>query len=225
LAWDSFRLADASIALTPWEAQLLIDMYGAAPEKTHVIPNGVEQVFFDALPEKRGDWLICTATITERKRVLETAQAAVIAKVPLWVIGKPYSEKSGYMRNFLQLRDRHRKLIRYEGAITDRSELARAYRHARGFVLLSTMESLSLSALEAAACQCPLLLSDLPWAREHFGSGAKFCRVTSPNRTAKELRAFYEAAPTLPVPPKPKSWSEIGVEIKRLYERVASTVR
>ena len=40
-----------------------------------------------------------------------------------------------------------------------------SYREARGFVLLSAMESLSLSALEAAACECPLFLSDLPWAR------------------------------------------------------------
>ena len=34
------------------------------------------------------------------------------------------------------------------------------------------MESLSLSALEAAACGCPVLLSDLPWARTVFGQSA-----------------------------------------------------
>ena len=38
--------------------------------------------------------------------------------------------------------------------------------------------------------------------------------------TAQALRAFYEAAPTLPRPPKPPTWHEIGRQLKTLYERV-----
>src|SRR5215204_5211082 len=87
MAWDAFALADACVALTRWEADLLVQVFGARPQTVHVIPNGVEQVFFDSQTVQRGKWLICTATITERKRVLETAEAAVLAQVPLWVIG------------------------------------------------------------------------------------------------------------------------------------------
>src|SRR5207247_19927 len=94
--------------------------------------------------------------------------------------------------------------IRYEGAIADREKLAQVYREARGFVLLSAWESLSLSALEASACECPLLLSDLPWARSVFGDKASYCPLRgSTEQTSAVIRKFYDAAPRLPVPPKP----------------------
>ena len=91
------------------------------------------------------------------------------AQTPLWVIGKPYSDV-GCLRATVSSRfaKAHPGTLRYEGPIQDRARLAQVYREARGFVLLSAMESLSLSALEAAACECPLLLSRLPWATTRF---------------------------------------------------------
>jgi hypothetical protein len=88
------------------------------------------------------------------------------------------------------------------------------------------MESMSLSALEAAACECPLLLSDLPWARTVFGQSVCYCPVTrSAARTAAFLRQFYDAAPGLKPPPKPLTWLEVGQQLKRLYETLLSTSR
>src|SRR6185436_17036595 len=78
--WASYRRGDACVALTGWEAHLLTYLYGAPPEKVHVIPNGVEDVSFQSLPATRGQWLVSTATITERKRVLELAEAAVVGR-------------------------------------------------------------------------------------------------------------------------------------------------
>lgn len=101
----------------------------------------------------------------------------------------------------------------------DRAKLAGVYATARGFALLSTMESLSLSALEAAATGCPLLLSALPWSRGTFKNAATYCPVTlSVEATARVLRSFYDAAPGLPLPPKPPTWNEIGRQLKTIYE-------
>jgi glycosyltransferase involved in cell wall biosynthesis len=217
--WDSYRLADACIALTDWEAFLMKELYGAPPERIHIVPNGVEEVFLKSQPTKRGPWLVCTATITERKRVVELAEAAVRASTPLWIIGRPYSESDAYMQRFVTLAKAHPSVLRYEGPIEDRAKLAQVYREARGFVLLSAMESLSLSALEAAACECPLLLSRLPWATTVFRQGACYCPVAlSPARTAGFVRQFYDAAPGLKPPPRPLSWLEVGRQLKGLYE-------
>src|SRR5690242_3108808 len=90
--WDSYRRADACVALTAYEAELMNYLFDAPKDRLHVVPNGVEEVFLESKPIPRGKWLICTATITERKRVLETAVAAVEAQTPLWIVGKPYSE-------------------------------------------------------------------------------------------------------------------------------------
>lgn len=226
MAWDAYARADAIIALTDWEAQLMRDVFRAPGDRVTVIPNGVTNEFLSrprpATP--RGKLLVCAATITERKRILETAEAAVRAGIPLRVLGKPYSEADPYAQQFFALAREHPAMIRYEGAIEDRWQLAQIYREARGFVLLSTKESLSLSALEAAACECPLLLSDLPWARTTFRDAVRYCPVTtSTDKTAAALRSFYDAAPGLTAPPKPRSWDEVAEQLKSLYLRVLTT--
>ncbi|MFM2081843.1 MAG: hypothetical protein RL380_534, partial [Verrucomicrobiota bacterium] len=170
--WDAYRTADALIALTPVEAHLMQYLFAAPPEKIHVVANGVEPEFFAAPPATRGAWLVCTATITERKRVLELAHAAVRAQTPVWILGQPYGERDAYYQTFRALAEKNPTFLRFTGPVNDRAALATIYRQARGFVLLSAMESLSLTALEAAACACPLLLSDLPWARSAFGDHA-----------------------------------------------------
>jgi glycosyltransferase involved in cell wall biosynthesis len=224
-AWDSLLNADACVALTPLEGRLLPWIYGVPSGRVHVIPNGVEDVFLEPVGAKRGPWLVCTATITDRKRVLELARAAVRAAVPTWIIGKAYSDTDPYAREFFQLAKQNSQFVRYEGAIADRAQLADIYRSAHGFVLLSAKESLSLSALEAAACGCPLLLSDLPWAIDTFGAHAEYCPIGDTAKTARKLREFYDRAPHLERPPKPASWREIGARFKRLYEMLLSASR
>jgi glycosyltransferase involved in cell wall biosynthesis len=223
MAWDSYCLADACIALTPWEAHLMRYLFDAPKERIHVVPNGVEDVFLNAPKAVRGPWLICTATITERKRVLELAEAAIRAKTPVWIIGRAYADTDPYAQTFFALTRRHPQILRYEGAIQDRNRLAQIYREACGFVLLSAMESLSLSALEAAACECPLLLSDLPWARGTFGENATYCPIAASPRSARALREFYDRAPNLKPPPRPMTCVMVGRQLKELYEQLLRT--
>ena len=219
--WEPYRLADGFTALTTWEKYLMEYKFDAAPEKIFVVPNGVESAFFASPKVARDQWLVCTATITERKRILELALAAVAAQTPVWIIGKAYADDDVYAQNFFKLARENPGVIRYEGAIDDRVALAKIYRAARGFVLLSTKESLSLSALEAAACECPLLLSDLPWAHSAFNGAAEFCPITnSTGATAAALKKFYAAAPRLPCPPKPETWPEIARRFKTVYEAI-----
>jgi glycosyltransferase involved in cell wall biosynthesis len=224
--WNSFREADACIAGTSWEARLMAEMFRTNPDKVHVVPNGVEAEFFESSPEERGEWLVCTATITERKRVLELSEAATHARVPLWIIGKAYSDTDFYAQRFFDLARRNPEFIRYEGPISERANMAKVYRQARGFVLLSTMETRSLSAEEAAACQCPLLLSNLPWAKSVFNEKATYCPVIkSISETARHLKNFYNQAAHLPRPEKPKSWREVGLALKSIYQEILNTSR
>ncbi|HEX3797488.1 MAG TPA: glycosyltransferase family 4 protein [Verrucomicrobiae bacterium] len=219
--WDAYRSADALIANTAWEKYLMHDNFGVPLEKIHIVPNGVEEVFLRSAPVERGEWLVCTATIAGRKRVLELAQAAATAQTPLWIIGKPYGENDPYAQQFLTFAKQNPKFIRYEGPVSDRGALAKIYRAARGFVLLSTMETRSLSSEEAAACECPLFLSDLPWARDVFHEQAAYCPAdSSPAQIAPLLKKFYDEAPSRPKPAKPKSWTEVAHEFRAVYESV-----
>lgn len=221
MSWDSLKLADASIALTPFEASIMRSVFQAPEHRLHVVPNGVEEVFRPDPSVKRGEWLVCTGTIRDIKRVLEVAQAAVKAGTPIWFIGKPYEENDPYALRFFEFARANSKVVRYEGPIADRSALARVYQESRGFVLLSAFESLSIAALEAAACGCPLLLSDLPWARTVFGQHASYCAVTASTRaTASALTKFCEASSGMSSSFKPKYWVDIARDLKKIYEQV-----
>jgi glycosyltransferase involved in cell wall biosynthesis len=218
--WDAYHKADACVFLTAWEAEVGYLLFSPPAHRVHVVPNGVEPEFFlsaDAAP-KRGDELVCTATITERKRVLELAEAAVAARTPVRILGGPYGNDDPYYRRFLSLAERHPDFIRYAGAVSNREELARIYQSARGFVLLSTMESLSLSALEAAASGCALLLSDLPWARCTFGDTATYCPIGSTEITGQKLRDFYARADSMPKPALPCQWGNVADQLVNVYK-------
>ncbi len=123
--WDSYRLLDAIIALTPHEATLLTRVHNAPPSRVHVIPNGVEDALLNSRPAPRGRWLVCTATITELKGVLKLAQMAVQAKTPIWFISQPYSDTDDYAKRFLAYARQHAELVRYEGPVHDRGRRAR----------------------------------------------------------------------------------------------------
>jgi glycosyltransferase involved in cell wall biosynthesis len=220
LAWDSYQYADAILASTTLEAQLAQRLFRAPAHKVHLVPNGVEDIFFQTPPESRGRWLLCTGRITEIKRTVEVAQAAIAAETPLWVVGRPMAANDPYAEKFFKLAKANPEWIRHDTFVPTH-ELARAYREARGFVLLSRWESLSLAALEASAGECPLLLSDVPWARSAFGARATYCPLTPKvGKTAEVLRQFYVAAPKLQPPPKPITWREVACRLKALYEQV-----
>lgn len=215
--WDNYGLPDAIMALTPYEADLMCDIFHAPRERMHVIPNGVDTLFLEPSAIPREDWLLCTAVIHPRKRVLELARAAAAAKIPLRIYGRPYSETDPYHLRFVETVKASGGFVKWEGSLSDRSALADVYRRARGFVLPSTMESLSLSALEAAATNCPLLLSDLPWATRTFGSHATYLPNTSvTEQIIPPLRAFY-AAPNPPTGYRVLSWKDVALQLKDLY--------
>lgn len=54
---------------------------------------------FPLFPIRNPQFLVTLSTITERKRVPELAESAILAKVPLLVIGRPYSETDPYYLN------------------------------------------------------------------------------------------------------------------------------
>ena len=191
LSWDAYRKGDAFIALTEWRLTSFAACSTPPRPKFMLSPTALNPSFSDLMP---------AALILFAPRLFIRANAS-------WSWRWPRSRRrrlSGLSANLIPNRSRTTKAfwkfekknpdwIRYEGAIADRARLAEIYSAARGFVLLSTQESLSLSALEAAAAGCPLLLSDLPWARGVFGSQASYLPLAaSSGRQASILADFFK---------------------------------
>jgi len=244
LRWDSYKMADAIIASTEWEAWIMRTLFDVDPARLHVVPTGVDEAFWRGAPMANREarianassplstfsnpqFLVTLSTITERKRVVELAEAATLAKVPLLVIGRPYSETDAYYLRFLGLVQRSGGVVSHRMGPSDPAQLAPLLHAARGFVLLSTMETQSTAALAAAAAGCPLLLTDLPWARTTFGENASYVKssfVDEPRHRviSATLRWFYNSAGSLPLPPRPASWADVARHLVEIYNRIAS---
>jgi glycosyltransferase involved in cell wall biosynthesis len=224
LRWDGHSKADAVIVLTEREAEVAETLFHPPRSKLFVVPNGVDREFFlpHARPSEVSDELLCVATIRPLKRNVELAKAAVVANVPIRFVGSPYGKGDPYYQEFAAIAASRPDLVRYDGPICHRNKLAALYQKARGFVLLSTMESLSLSALEASAAGCPLLLSKLPWARCAFGEQASYCPIANTKLTARVLKDFHDAAPHLPPPEKPCRWDKIAEMLIGIYRDISA---
>jgi glycosyltransferase involved in cell wall biosynthesis len=215
--WRAFHAVDMHFVPSPHDARAVHHMFDVPLAKILVLPYGVDDAFLNAPRGPRANHLICTATVTQRKRVLEVAQAASIAKVPLWIVGKTYGTDDAYSEEFHRVVQQSHGIVKHIPHIDAREVLANMLAEARGFVLLSTMETVSQSALEASACGCPMLLSDLDWARVAFGKNAFYCNVNSqPTRMAASIKNFYDACPNFNQEFQAGSWFENRSRLKEI---------
>ncbi len=115
----------------------------------------------------------------------------------------------------------------------EREELAALYRRADVLLLTSEGEGFGLPLVEAMACGCPVVASDLPIAREVCGDTADFCRVAdvaawtatikrllsefaaSPEVRGEKRRASLQAASTF-------TWAENARKMAEIYRQVLS---
>lgn len=220
LTWEAFNACDMNIVGLEAEARVLEIVYGVPRDKIGIVPLGLPQKFLQAGSGKRNNnYLITTGTITERKRSLELARMAHIAKVPICFVGKPYDEKSNYWKDFQKLVDG--TMVSHIAHTECVEEMIDLLQGARGYVLFSDYENWCLSAHEAIACGLPILVPDQPWSRELFGNEANYLLRGNHPENIIRLKRFFDAGPDLN-PPNVRlySWNEIGKMLTAKYELI-----
>ena len=222
LNWEVFREVDAMIYAVPHEWEVAQYLFGADPSRGHVISHGLEEDASRELaqPQAEEDYLISVASIHPRKNSVLLAEAALLAKVPVVFLGKPYSEDDPYFVRFKALVDD--RYVRYRGFVSP-EEKYRYLRGARGFALLSQFESGCIALFEAAGAGLPLLLADLPWARKSYPTARdiNFAKLAAAKRVASVLERFYKQAhrrprPIFPIP----TWRDVAQQYLSVYNEL-----
>jgi glycosyltransferase involved in cell wall biosynthesis len=222
LGWEVYRELDAMVYVVKHEWETAKYSFRANPARGFIIPHGVEgEALADlARPQPQEDYLICVASIDPRKNSVLLAEAARLAEVPVVFLGKPYALDNPYFLEFQKLVDN--KTVRWPGFVST-EEKHRYLRGARGFVLLSQMESGSIAVYEAAAAGLPLLLSDLPWANKVYqqARGTAFVSLKPAGRIAPVLRAFHAQARRQPGTTFPLlTWRQVAERYVELYRKL-----
>jgi glycosyltransferase involved in cell wall biosynthesis len=140
----------------------LVELYGVAPEKVVVTPNGVDPAFGPG-PASPRDYVLAVGAIQARKNQLAALEAATAVGLPLVVAGPP---KDPSLASELR-----RRGARLEGHV-DVERLAELYRGAACLVQASRYEGFGLPVLEAMASGTPVVAVPEPALREVAGDAA-----------------------------------------------------
>jgi glycosyltransferase involved in cell wall biosynthesis len=226
------RRADALIALTRWEAELLRSVGGSRSAPIATIGNGVDRPAElpdrEALSRALGTELparyaIVVGAVSERKRQAAIARA-LAGTLPLVVVGGwdgPEGDRAEFDRLVLATGGS------WLGELDDRATVLGLVAHADALVHLSDAEGQSLAVLEGLALGTPCVLSDLPQQRELAQRWpARVAIVRDDEGLGDALGRLRGATPDRPAgePPIP-SWNDVAAQVEDVYVAIAAPPR
>lgn len=235
------RLADAVLPNSHAEADQLHRLLGIPMERLHVVPNAVdpdesapdpfERNHHAASPAKASrpfgdsDYVLYAGRIEPRKNVLGLIHACRALNLPLVVIGSAPHGQENYLSQCRQ--SAADGSVRFVGALAKGDpRLTAAMASARVFALPSWFETPGLAALEAAAAETPVSITERGSTREYFGSDVHYCDPAVP----KTVRTAIESAWHDPVATRARlaqrirqqwNWQETARITEAIYDAVA----
>ncbi len=182
---DAVRRAARLFTVSAASRASLAKAFGLPPERLAVVPEAPDPVFTNAavaeppLPVRPGEpFVLCAAGGISPHKNVETlleAYARLNHDAPRLVVVGALADET-YASSASSVTARAARLglgdrVVFPGYVPD-EVLAALYRRATVVVNPSRAEGFGLTAVEAAACGAPLLLSDLPAHRETLGRAA-----------------------------------------------------
>jgi len=198
LARRSAAAARAVLTISEFSKREIVERFGTAPSKVHVIPPGIDApdaALAPAAPAP-GAHVLYVGSIFNRRHVPHliaafTALAASHADASLHLVGDNRSYPHQDLAALIAASSSSARIHWHRYA--PEAELQALYGQARAFVFLSEYEGLGLTPLEALAGGIPSLLLDTPVARESCGEAALYVPLAAPERTAEMLeRLLYD---------------------------------
>jgi glycosyltransferase involved in cell wall biosynthesis len=197
----SVREAELTVTVTRAMSDEIVSYYDLDPSRVAVVPNGFDPARFNPSASKPAEtlvperYLLFVGTLEPRKNLAGAIQAHAIlrrarADVPtLVVVGK-----EGWGRGSWSARLRSAAAagdVVYLGPVSD-DALASLYVGAEMLVFPSFYEGFGLPVLEAMACGCPVVASDLPALREVAGDAAVYVDPNDPHSIASGVSSVFD---------------------------------
>jgi len=195
---DAVLKASRIIAISEATKSDLLRYYPQVRDRVRVIPLGSDHLIPTNGPQQKSDqpcrnekYAVFVGHRGEYKNFRLVLDALSHPAWPrgmgLHVIGSPLSEPEKKWIECHNLADR----IREFGRVTD-SQLRDQYAAAECFIFPSLIEGFGLPVLEAQACGCPAVISDIPAFREVAGGAAVFFDPRLAERLAEAVAVAGE---------------------------------
>lgn len=161
------------------EGDLIANGLGVSQSKIVIVPNGVEERFYDADPtlfkRKYGveNFILNVGHIGhQRKNVLALIKALAHIDHPAVIIGRIIEGEYGDA--CVREAAKHKHILLIDGLNNDSEMLASAYAAADTFVLPSLFETPGIAALEAGLAGAKVVITPHGGTREYFGDMAEY---------------------------------------------------
>ena len=172
------KKAKRLITVSEFSKRELSSYYNILEEKFSVIYNAVNDMFRPIEDEKlrNENYFLAVSSVKANKNFESVLKAFEIVlesnpNLRLYIVGD-CNDKNFQTINIDQYKNN--PSIKFLGRVSD-EELVKYYSNAQGFVFPSLYEGFGIPVLEAQACGCPVLASDIPPLKEVLGDSALFC--------------------------------------------------
>ncbi len=220
---------DCVTVVNKLRARYLVGTVGLPAQEVTVIPNLVEDIFFATAVGAQtarcemDNYVICVGNVCRRKNQLSLVRACSRLGVPLLLVGGVMTGEEDYGKAVAEAMAAGDSFRWIRGMSPGSPELAQAYRGAALFALPSYEEQQPISALEAAAMGKPLVLGDLPYARQEFYERAALADPRSVDTIARAIRKALDN-PAAHCPPssaiEPCRKERVGAAYMAIYQRL-----
>lgn len=172
------KRAKKLITVSEFSKHEISSYYNIPEDKFTVIYNAVGEVFHPIVDEKlrNENYFLAVSSVKANKNFVSVLQAFEIVlrtnpDIRLYIVGD-CNDKNFQTINIDQYKDN--PSIKFLGRVSD-EELVKYYSNALGFVFPSLYEGFGIPVLEAQACGCPVLASDILPLKEVLNNSALFC--------------------------------------------------
>jgi glycosyltransferase involved in cell wall biosynthesis len=165
---------DSIVVVNEVEAHIATKYYKIPASKITYIPNIVHEKYFNSVIESDdfyglNNYVLCTGNICPRKNQLNLAKACAAAGAKLVLLGNTMLGENNYATQVKNIIDQNAdSMIWIKGVKENTDELLHAYQRCAVFALPSLHEQGPISAYEAVATNCPVILADKPYSYQHF---------------------------------------------------------
>ena len=214
LEMENIKRATAVNAISPHVAQIL-HRYPYCPKDVPVVWNGVDTNIFKPMIEYplKNDFILTVGRLGPGKGMEDLVDAIYFISrqkraIKLVITGE------GPLKHFLEQRVNAyglKESIRFEGHISDRNHLIHLYQKTSLFVLPSHHEGLPTVMLEAMACGCPVLATDVGGVPDIIKDGVNGVLIP-----AKDSRRMASVIQSLLA--DPEKLYEMGVQARETVE-------
>lgn len=190
------RAAREVIVVSETERQAMIRRFGGELPPIHAIQNGSLPGDFSPNsetpppPEAAGRrYALYVGSINRHKNPQNAVRAVEILSreldIGLVVVG---DSSANFTNAGVRIPEVLRGKVKFVGRLEDTARLVGLYRGAACFVFPSLYEASPLPPLEAMACGCPVVTSDLAEMRERCCNAAAYCDPTSADSIAAAMK-------------------------------------